>query len=77
MHVNKTFSPRQHIEKPKNQKVLTSKTVNTINISNSTHFPSITYRADIIQDPCLHTGKCLLFRHNNGKMDNDQSTGTL
>ena len=77
MHVNKPFSPRQHIEKPKNQKVLTSKTVNTINISNSTHFPSITYRVDIIQDPCLHTGKCLLFRHNNGKMDNDQSTGTL
>ena len=81
MQVNKRFSPR-HIEKPKhqnnkNQKVLTSKTVNTIIISNSTHFPSITYRVDIIQDPCLHTGKCLLFRHNNGKMDNDQSTGKL
>ena len=71
MHVNKPFSPRQHIEKPKNQKVLTSKTVNMINISNST------YRVDIIQDSGLYIYKCLLFRHNNGKMDNNQSTGKL
>ena len=82
MHVNKPFSPRQYIEKPKNQnnknqKVLMSKTVNTINISETTHFLSLTYRVDIIQDPCLYIDKCLLFRHNNGKMDNDQSTGTL
>ena len=54
-----------------------SKTVYTINISESTHFLSLTYRVDIIQDPCLYIDKCLLFRHNNGKMDNDQSTGTL